>query len=68
MTINMKREFTNKTEKELHTMVAEKRLALRNFRFSIAGSNTRNVKEGSALKKDIARINTILNAQDKTAK
>ena len=57
----MKNEFAKKSPKELTTLLTEKRLALRNFRFSIAGSNTRNVKEGSALKKDIARILTILN-------
>ncbi len=53
----------NKSPKELISLLGEKTLALRNFRFSVAGSNTRNVKEGYALKKDIARIKTILNAK-----
>lgn len=56
-----KKEFTNKNEKELKALLTEKGLALRTFRFSVAGSNTRNVKEGWALKKDIARIKTVMN-------
>ncbi len=48
------------TEKELTALLAEKRLALRTFRFAVAGSNVRNVKEGNAVKKDIARILTLM--------
>lgn len=55
------KDLLKKTEKELNTLLQEKRLSLRSFRFSIAGSNARNVKEGSVLKKDIARILTLLN-------
>ena len=55
-------DFKNKTEKELKDALAEKRTALRNFRFSVSGSKARNVKEGNGLKKDIARIMTELNA------
>lgn len=54
------KDLIKKTEKELTALLAEKRLALRNFRFAIAGSNVRNVKEGNAVKKDIARILTLL--------
>ncbi len=57
----MTKEFANKTEKELKTTLVEKRTALHNFRFAIAGSKNRNVKEGKALRKDIARILTFLN-------
>ncbi len=56
------KEILNKTEKELKTLVTEKRLALRNFRFAVSGSKNRNVKEGQALRKDIARALTVLNA------
>ena len=59
----MKKEFANKTEKELNLILSDKRLALRSFRFAVSGSNTRNVKEGGGLKKDIARILTILKAK-----
>ena len=55
------KDLLKKTEKELKNLLQEKRLSLRSFRFSVAGSNARNVKEGSALKKDIARILTLLN-------
>jgi len=55
-------EFKNKEKNELRKLLKDKKEALRNFRFGIAGSKTRNVKEGNALKKDIARIMTILNA------
>lgn len=54
------KELKNKTEKELKDLLAEKRAALRVFRFSVAGSKTRNVKEGMALRKEIARILTSL--------
>lgn len=54
------KDLIKKTEKELMATLAEKRLALRNFRFAVAGSNVRNVKEGNAFKKDIARILTLL--------
>lgn len=55
------KELIKKTPKELHTLLKEKQTALRAFRFGVAGSNARNVKEGSVLKKDIARIMTLLN-------
>lgn len=56
------KEFLNKTEKELKTTLAEKRVGLRDFRFAISGSKNRNVKGGKALRKDIARILTVMNA------
>ena len=59
----MMKDFINKTEKELKNILNEKQLALSAFRFGIAGSNVRNVKEGRMLKKYIARINTILNTK-----
>ena len=57
------KDFINKSVTELNTLLSEKRLALRNFRFSVSGSNARNVKEGNNLKKDIARILTLLNSK-----
>ncbi len=55
------KDLLKKNTAELKTLISEKKLALRNFRFSVAGSNVRNVKEGNVLRKDIARILTILN-------
>ena len=55
------KEIKNKSSKELQSLLTDKAVALRTFRFAVSGSNTRNVKEGKALKRDIARIKTVLN-------
>ncbi len=55
-------EFKNKTAKELEKTLYDKRVALKNFRFGIAGSKVRNVKEGRELKREIARIMTEVTA------
>ncbi len=60
-----KETFTNKDEKELKKILAEKREALRDFRFNMKGSRVRNTKEGSAFRKDIARILQVLAANEK---
>ncbi len=57
------KEITTKTAADLEKMLAEKREALRVFRFGATGAKTKNVKEGQALRKDIARILTTLNAK-----
>lgn len=61
------KEIAKKNSAELVKMLSEKRLALRDFRFSVSGSNVRNVKEGNVLKKDIARILTSINKQSKAS-
>ncbi len=48
---------------DLRKEIAEKREALRQFRFGSAGSRSRNTREGRNLRKDIARLLTALNAQ-----
>lgn len=53
-------DYTNKTKEELTRLVAEKREALRAFRFAMSGSKTKNVKEGKRLRKEIARLLTEL--------
>lgn len=53
-------EFTKKEATELQKMLADKREALRAFRFGAAGSRSRNVREGRELRKTIARILTEL--------
>jgi ribosomal protein L29 len=55
-----KETFKDKDEKELKKLLAEKREALREFRFSMKGSRVRNTKEGASLRKDIARILGVL--------
>ena len=58
---NKMEELNKKTESELKQMLKEKQEALRVFRFALSGSKTKNLKEGKNLKKDIARILTVLN-------
>lgn len=53
-------ELRNKTEKELRQLLETKRQGLWNFRFGVSGSKVRNVKEGRALRRDIARILTVI--------
>ena len=60
-----KETYTNKDEKELKKILAEKREALREFRFSMKGSRVRDTKQGVTLRKDIARILSVLNGKQK---
>jgi len=61
--IKMK-NIKNKTHADLAKMLGEKREILRVFCFGGAGAKTKNVKEGKAVKKDIARIMTAVNAMN----
>jgi ribosomal protein L29 len=56
----MKNEFSKKSKVDLMKELNEKRLSLRNKRFGRAGSKDKNVKEQKMIKKDIARIHTLL--------
>lgn len=58
-------DLTNKKEKELASLLEEKREALRKFRFGISGSKTRNVREGRNIRKEIARVLTEQNRRTK---
>lgn len=60
------KDIKSKNEKELTKIVNEHREKLRNFRFGIAGSKVRNVKEGKNLKREIAQILTEINFRQKT--
>ena len=55
------KELINKTEKELKVLLTEKKEALRVFTFAMSGGKVKNLKEGQNLKKEIARIMTLLN-------
>jgi ribosomal protein L29 len=57
--------YKDMAEKDLAKTLYEKRALLNDFRFGSAGSRTRNVKEGRAAKKEIARIMTELNRTKK---
>jgi ribosomal protein L29 len=61
------KEISNKTVADLNKLVSERREALRIFRFGGAGAKAKNVKEGRAIRKDIARVLTIIREKnDKT--
>ena len=52
--------YKDKPVKDLVKTLGEKRETLRKLRFGTSGSKTRNVKESSNLRKEIARIMTEL--------
>ena len=58
------KDLNKKTEKDLYKMLAEKREALREFRFGFSGSKIKNVKEGVNTRKNIARILTELRKRE----
>jgi len=55
------KEIRKKSDSDLMKILKEKRDALRDFRFAGAGGRTRNVREGRALRHEIAQILTALN-------
>jgi ribosomal protein L29 len=57
-------ELKDKSKKELEKMLKDTRESLRKFRFSLAGSGQKNVREGRNLRKQIARILTQLNSRE----
>lgn len=60
MVRNVKQQLS---KEEALTQIAEKRGALREFRFQINGGKVKNIKTGRELRKDIARLLTTLNVQ-----
>lgn len=56
-------KLTDMKTEDLKKLLAEKQAGLRNFRFGVAGSKSRNTHEGRNTRKDIARILTELNAR-----
>ena len=57
-------EIKKKDEPELRKLLVQDRESLRKFRFEVAGSRTRNVKEGRSLRRNIARILTALKSSE----
>lgn len=57
-------EIRNKDTKELQQLLAEKRDKLREVKFSVASKQHKNFKEIAGIKKDIARILTVLPEKD----
>ena len=62
------KELKNKKEKDLEKLIEEKRERIRQLRFAIASGKVKNVREMRNLRKDIARILTILNNKEKEGK
>lgn len=56
-----KKEIKGAADKDLKTMLTEKRKKLADFRFNIVGGKIKNVKEGRVLRKEIAQVLTELN-------
>ncbi len=61
------KDLKKKSVADMEKLLKEKREALANFRFSVAGAKTKNVKEGRATRKDIARLLTTLRETAKDA-
>lgn len=53
-------DFKTKTAEELNRLVVGNHQKLQSFRFAMAGSKQKNVKEGKGLRKEIARLLTEL--------
>lgn len=62
-----KEQYKKQDAKELVNILGEKREALRGFRFGASGSKTKNVKSARNLRRDIARILTVLNSVTTTS-
>jgi len=58
-------ELRLKQEEELNQLLSESQKKLRELRFNLAGGKVKNVRIIRVLKKDIARILTILNEKSK---
>lgn len=59
------KELKNKSEKELHKILAESRDKLRDLRFKDANKQLKNVREIRGIRQTIARILMLLNSKNK---
>ncbi|HBT81692.1 50S ribosomal protein L29 [Candidatus Giovannonibacteria bacterium RIFCSPHIGHO2_01_FULL_48_47] len=57
------KELREKSREELLKLLEDKGASLRAFRFDLSFSKTKNIKVGRNLKKEIARILTLLNEE-----
>ena len=63
MKSTLKKDINHKTLADLSKMVSDKRESLRVFRFGTTGAKKKNVKESRTIRRDIARILTVMNAK-----
>ena len=54
-------EIHQKSEKEFQAVLLEKREKLRSLKFDLSSGKVKNVREIRGLKKDIAKILTVMN-------
>ena len=59
------KKIADKSKKDLIKLLSEKKDALQIFRLGNTRSKTKNVKEGKTIRKDIARIMTIIDSATK---
>jgi len=62
------KEFSRMTEKELKSLLMEKKEALRQLRFDLSSGKVKNVKSTRETRKDIARINTVIKLKNSGVK
>lgn len=55
-------EFKNKDKKELEKLMEEKKERMRELRFDLASGKVKNISEIRTIRKDIARISTMINS------
>ena len=53
-------DLKKKTKAEMDKMLEEKKITLNAFKFGIAGSKIKNVRDGRNIRRDIAQIITVL--------
>ena len=58
------KEIRKMSDKELEKSLAEKRTLVKQVRFDITGSNSKNVKQGADAKRAVARMMTELQARN----
>ena len=59
------KDLIKKTDQDLHKLVVEKKTALRDFYFGVAGGKVTNVKAARNLRKEVARLLTLLTGRGK---
>lgn len=62
------KDLIKKTDQDLQKLVIEKKTTLRDFYFGVAGGKVTNVKAARNLRKEIARLLTLLTGRGKKVK
>jgi ribosomal protein L29 len=60
----MKKDLTQKTSAELHSLLLEKAKSFRDLKLGLSKTKTKNLKEGKNIRKEIARILTLVHASE----